>query len=539
MPKRLALKCPVRLKVFEDHSTTDFKCEYTTFVHDHSGLTYNPKMKQFVKDKIFDLRMQHRMKPKQIRKYLQTEPVFKDEPTPKIRSIRYALEIATQTEIHPTFTFGQLIEWCVQLTDDPPTQDDAFVIAHQSDEENNSFTFVMSTLRCLEHASNCSNIVADGTYKLNWEDYPIVVVGTLDRMQHFHILAMCVTTNERESDYNFVFNSIQNAAAKYHNRKMDPKVLISDYAYPIRNAFYEVFPSAEKNVVCWSHVSRNLHGFKYQDKKKNYEPIRKDVDVLQASPDMNTFKYVADLLISKWNNAEPEFCEYFKKTWVDRSNTWFGGYALFEPATNNGNEGFNLILKRDYTLRERLPFNSFKMVFKNMVADLSQQYSTECGKKPKQIIDTPIVSIDDYRVALAWLGDPLNKVVILESTSVNTKLIAISSKYKQTISDSVVPSAKEIKAFDSLNFEEFDEYKSIGFNMIYRIEIDKRNWKAASHCSCICFQKRTMCKHLIGLALTLNLEKCPPEAKISKLPQKKSRKVGRTAKAKPALQRQS
>lgn len=110
LPKRIGLKCLVRLKVFEANTTTDFQCEHTTFVHDHSNLAYNPKMKQFVKDKISELRMQHHMKPKQIRKYLQTEPVFADEPTPTIRSIRYVLETAENTEIIPTFTFGQLIE---------------------------------------------------------------------------------------------------------------------------------------------------------------------------------------------------------------------------------------------------------------------------------------------------------------------------------------------------------------------------------------------------------------------------------------------
>lgn len=121
----------------------------------------------------------------------------------------------------------------------------------------------MSTLRCLEHAANYSNIVADGTYKLNWEDYPIIVVGMLDRMQHFHLLAMCVSTNQRETDYTFVFDSIKNAVTKYCDRAMAPKVLVSDYAYAIRNAFYGVFPSAEKNVICWSHVTRNLNNFNY------------------------------------------------------------------------------------------------------------------------------------------------------------------------------------------------------------------------------------------------------------------------------------
>lgn len=302
LPKRLALKCPVRVKVFEDNTATDFRCEYSTFAHDHSNIDYIPKMKQFVKEKIFELRMQHHMKPKRIRKYLQTEPVFKEEPTPSIRSIRYALDTAMNTNILPTFTYGQLIEWCIQMSTVPATEDESFVIAHKHNEQDNSFTFVMSTLRCLKHAMNCQNIVADGTYKLNWEEYPIMIVGTLDRMQHFHMLAACVTTNERESDYTFVFESIKNAVTEHFNRTMEPYVLVSDAAYAIRNAFYKAFASAQENIVCWAHVARNLNDFKFED-KKNYELIKKDIDILQASPNMIIFQYVASLLIKKWETA--------------------------------------------------------------------------------------------------------------------------------------------------------------------------------------------------------------------------------------------
>lgn len=45
-----------------------------------------------------------------------------------------------------------------------------------------------------------------------------------------------------------------------------PKVLISDAAPSIINAFYAVFENAERNIVCWAHVKRNL-----QQKTKNME----------------------------------------------------------------------------------------------------------------------------------------------------------------------------------------------------------------------------------------------------------------------------
>lgn len=64
----------------------------------------------------------------------------------------------------------------------------------------------------------------------------------------------------------------------------EPTVLISDAAPSIKNAFYAVLESGERNIVCWAHVKRNLI-----QKTKNLDMIQ-DIDRLQLSPSPAAFE---------------------------------------------------------------------------------------------------------------------------------------------------------------------------------------------------------------------------------------------------------
>lgn len=132
VPKRLSRLCPVRLKVFEKTSSTDYSVQYTTLNHDHSELKFKPKSKQHVKDKMFELRSQYQMRPSNIRSFLKTEEQFKDEPTPTIRHIRYVFDKSNKTVIMPTLTLGELYEWCVAMSKVPsPSEiDQVFNVAN-------------------------------------------------------------------------------------------------------------------------------------------------------------------------------------------------------------------------------------------------------------------------------------------------------------------------------------------------------------------------------------------------------------------------
>lgn len=317
---------------------------------------------------------------------------------------------------------------------------------------------------------------------------------------------------------------------------MKPKLLISDAAIPIKNGFFEAFPAAKKNVNCWAHVARNIND-RFQH-EPFYPNLKKDLDVVQSSCDKPTFKKSSKLLLEKWVD-ETDFCKYFEKTYVKNNNHFYSGYAPFAPDHNNGQEGFNWCIKRDYTLRERLPFNIFKVIFSNMIGDLSHKYSDDCGKKPKVIIDTPDVSTDSYRNAAEWLDDPKTKIVKIKTKQKVETFRTLSSKYKNKISLDSIPSEYDIQNFDSLDFDSFDKYVESGFRMIYEIIFynDKNGWNLNSYCSCPSFSTNLICKHIVGIAVKTGVEQMPTEANLILLPKKK-KKRGATSKAKKALQRQ-
>lgn len=109
------------------------------------------------------------------------------------------------------------------------------------------------------------------------------------------------------------------------------------YAPAIRNAFYASFDSAIENVICCVHLYRNVRKVdKYKDKKQNKQLIRNDIYVVQSSPNQASFEHAVLLFLDKWEDSEPDFCDYFKRTWLQESTqNWYTGYSPFVPAHNN------------------------------------------------------------------------------------------------------------------------------------------------------------------------------------------------------------
>lgn len=76
---------------------------------------------------------------------------------------------------------------------------------------------------------------ADATYKILWQGFPLIVVGFIDREKHFHVIAIVVTSNERTSEYEFVFRYLKKGIEQQSKQPFLPEVLTSDYAKAIRN----------------------------------------------------------------------------------------------------------------------------------------------------------------------------------------------------------------------------------------------------------------------------------------------------------------
>lgn len=503
----------------------------TTFVHDHSKCKMKkPAFSEAMKQEIFTVKSDFAMKPKMICKQLKrTHP---NEPVPTVPNIRNILQQQKKANIAETVTYGQFSEWCEKEKEHPDNDDTAFVLDYIQNPDDDSFAFVVSTIRLLKNCANRDNACADATYKIVWQNFPIIAVGFLDRLKHFHLIALRLTAKETTNDYSFVFDSIRTAVFNLTGTDFCPKVLISDAAPAIRNAFYGIFESAQQNVICYIHVQRNIAKAEYRS-KENKEAIMKDFLVLQKAVDETEFDIASNLFLQKWNTSEPKFCKYFENQWLQtNTKNWYAGYSPFVPDHNNGQEGFNNHIKRDHTLRERLHLNEFKIKLLQMVSDMSNRYDPDnFTGEVKKIQDEPIVTDTMYQQAHAWYKDA-NLIIGEKKQRGDTQVMVVSSsKYtKQGHSDSL---DELVLALEKV-CDTFDEFVSdvIGMAHTITMKLDKTTCLKESTCTCRGFQTNFICKHIIGLAFHKKLLKIPKRAN-SKLFKRKLRKVEHPKQKKP------
>lgn len=220
------------------------------------------------------------------------------------------------------------------------------------------------------------------------------------------------------------------------------------------------------------------------------------------------------------------------------SENWYAGYSPFVPSHNNGQEGFHNHIKRDHTLRERLPVNTFKFKFLEMVSDISSRYNP--GNRTgeiKKIIDHPIVTNEMLQTAHSWFKERLVFCGEMFKDKQNIQhFIVPSSKYlDQNRSHSLTDlnSVRKRKIFDG-----FDDFVLNGMGMCYNVALkcDKEKCFTESVCTCPFFQNKYICKHIIGLAFHMKLKRIPQLADSKIIGKKASR--GRSAKATKALIKQ-
>jgi hypothetical protein len=103
-------------------------------------------------------------------------------------------------------------------------------------------------------ARNVKHIHADATYKLVWQGFPVLVVGTTDRNRQFHCFGIAVCANERTEDFEFLFSSLKKGVNKTLDEDISPQILICDASESIHNGFKKTFGESSTVIMCWAHM---------------------------------------------------------------------------------------------------------------------------------------------------------------------------------------------------------------------------------------------------------------------------------------------
>jgi hypothetical protein len=110
----------------------------------------------------------------------------------------------------------------------------------------------------LQIAKKSALIQADATYKLNYNNFPLLVTGTSDKARVFHPYGISLCTTEKAEDYFFLFDTLKNSLKALFNYDYAPAVLLSDTAEAIHNGFKSCFPSYSQWVTFFKFQKKSF-----------------------------------------------------------------------------------------------------------------------------------------------------------------------------------------------------------------------------------------------------------------------------------------
>ena len=124
----------------------------------------------------------------------------------------YLTQLRKQKSSPSTLSSGELKSWCQSKLTVSQSEDKPCVVAfhiHYEDDiddddknvvdDDNKFRFF-----CPQIASISTKLHADATYKLNWQSFSVLVLGTSDCNRKLHLFGLVVCGDEKESNFTIV-----------------------------------------------------------------------------------------------------------------------------------------------------------------------------------------------------------------------------------------------------------------------------------------------------------------------------------------------
>lgn len=331
----------------------------------------------------------------------------------------------------------------------------------------------------------------------------------------------------------FCLQGLSSAVNEVSGIQMDPKMLLADAAWCIKNGFAEKWPNATV-LMCYFHVAVKVDERlkkDFQDEKIR-KMVKEDFHLLQLAQSPEVFQKASKLFINKYEYNR-SFVEYFEKEWIKKNPNWFEGAAETTPSTQCGQESTHGKIKQTFTNNERISMNEMKLlvfeIVENFSLDLRNQKPYE--NKPKVTAKLMEKAYKLVKSKPKIMEDPCEE-------ENETETWWISAKSDRTITTRTIKTAKEMK------WKSFDEYKSMNF-LAYQIKVDE-NQSIKVKCSCRDFMKNFQCIHCLAVSINKKYVKVPLDVKQKvnenaqkiQLPNNQKRQRGRPKKAQPALIKQ-
>lgn len=266
--------CNKRFNIYLPAHSTDIILCYNGQEHTHDQINtktkkLSQKMKEFLNDLYANKTTSYDKVINHIELARKTRNMFLDEKNPEYRQHEYRLKKFRESVLKPVVSVGDITEFCETNRLFPPNPDDPFILNFETCDIHQKmfFRFCMTTPHLLLMMSTVQSFCIDATYKLNWLGFPLIVFGTVDRMKRFHPLLYGCTSSKTSDDYRFIFQSIKEGVEKDIVKRIDARFLIADGAHAIKNGFMNIFPEAEKVIMYFAHVIRNIQKRSFTSKQ--------------------------------------------------------------------------------------------------------------------------------------------------------------------------------------------------------------------------------------------------------------------------------
>jgi hypothetical protein len=225
------------------------------------------------------------------------------------------------------------------------------------------FYIIFSSKKCLQHlvqqSQNMNGITMfgiDGTYKLNFLNYPLLIVATQDLLHTVFPVAFAISSSETQEAYATFLRAINTYLSINFSFNLRPRYVMSDKAIAIFNAVDEVYGGNLTHISCYFHMKQNLkkNYSKYEVAKEDRGAISEKIDFMRCCIDKQFFIGYLAAFKSEYKHYS-KFISYFEELFLDHPyDIW--QYFNIRPnifTTNNILESLNNYIKEHLTERKR------------------------------------------------------------------------------------------------------------------------------------------------------------------------------------------
>ena len=282
--------------------------------------------------------------------------------------------------------------------------------------EDTRFLAIFATKRSLSLLSKSDILHVDATYRLNWNRYPVMIVGVSSAQGKFFGSFAVLSSHEDTEAWKEIYSFV-------HRQDIHPRYRMADGAQSITKAGEEVFSDCEdcresERLMCWSHVHRaitpQLKSLRLLNKEVAND-LLSDIEEIQWSANNSTFSSLVNLLEEKYSSnvrlsaevrqALNNFFTYFRSVWVgSKEHQWYEG-AHIGSSNNQGIEGKNRDIKASHTFRSKAPLGSFCDTMLRMVHEWSLEDSSLLDGERLKILFTQPLGLKMRTAGYSWLQD--------------------------------------------------------------------------------------------------------------------------------------